>query len=207
MRSLTLLVAVVLLSVSAAYAQAEPAPTDPGAQATTPAAPAPSDAQPQVLAPPDIVQPDPTPAAQLLLPAPPTTLDAYRAEALDIRFAPFDFKSFTLQRNGQEITGSYADAFASSPEALAQYDGSRRMAIAGSVVMVVGIAAVVAGAILLPIAYSDNDSAALGWGLLGGGVALELIGGILVGVGAQRFNDAVDMYNTALYERLRAAPH
>jgi len=206
MRSLTFILAAMVLAESgAAYAQA--ATPEPAAPATTEVAPTLPDAEPQVVAPPDIVQPDPTPAAELLLPAPPTTLDAYRAEALDIRFAPFAFKSFSLQRNGQEITGSYAEAFASSPEALAQYEGSRRMAIGGSVLMVIGVASVVAGAILLGIAYADNDPTGLGWGLVGGGAAVELVGSILIGVGAQRFNDAVDMYNTALYERLRAAPH
>jgi hypothetical protein len=205
MRSLTLLVAVVLLSGSG-VAFAQTTMPDPAAPATTTGAPTPPDAEPQVVAPPDIVQPDPTPAAHLLLPAPPTTLDAYRAEALDIRFAPFAFKSFSLQRNGQEITGSYADAFASSPEALAQYEGSRRMAIGGSVSMVIGVTAVIAGAVLLSIAYANDEPTGLGWGLVGGGAAVELIGGILMGVGAQRFNDAVDLHNTALYERLRATP-
>jgi hypothetical protein len=230
MRSVTWIVAGVLLSAVGggtvcAQSQAADATPPAASQPATPS-PAPAAAQPGAQpepAAPSFAPPTPAPApasqppasapqppaaaappAAYLPTAPATPLDAYRAQALDIRFSPFGMKSFALHQNGQEVTGSYADVFASSTDALAHYESSRKLAVSGTVLVVIGTVAVIAGAILLPIAYSNDDSPALAWGLMGGGLALDLAGGIMVGVGAERFNDAIEAHNDALYERVRA---
>jgi hypothetical protein len=136
-------------------------------------------------------------------PAAPTPLDTYRAEMLETDFSVWS--GIGLQKAGREVDASDA-LFEGSPRALEHYDAHATLMPLGFITVMAGVAGVVAGLIVWRPSAEDPDdrNAAVGVPVLVGGVALEITGSAMLGIGQKHLFDAVHDYNDDLYRRLRS---
>lgn len=119
-------------------------------------------------------------------------------------------------RNGQSIEvgrfgGGLVDAVQDNPRALEHAESFRARRIGGFIVEMVGLGGVAAGAgVLVGAAANDdlgrgNDAYWISYGLMIGGLTVELVG-LLVEISADpHFFDAINVYNDDLESRTRQA--
>lgn len=150
-------------------------------------------------------------------------LDAYRLNAMEVRSSFWN--GLQVYQGGRALDlgflgGNYDTVFAGYPEALDPASTYHTMKVTGFSLWAVGTATLLATLVLL-IADKDllietdrtglveeQTITPLFWGLLGGGVAVGITGGVLMQSADSYLSDAVGIYNDSLYEFLREmAPH
>ena len=147
---------------------------------------------------------------QTVAPAPPPA----SAAALDLRDRHMYFSAGfgpAIYQHGQPVAlgpfGRNVDRyFGDSPETLASARSFRRLSLIGAPLYAVGLAALLTDLFVLSAnseggAFVANHEP-LVWGLIGGGAALGITGGILLGVGGQRLRRAVNRFNAFLINRV-----
>lgn len=154
-------------------------------------------------------------------PSQPTALDRYRAEALEFRIGTPGFGSGSqLHRGGAPVelgffAGNADMVFRESPAALASIERHRTFLItgfslwvAGNVILLTELTILLAAPELLISERNEfglDGLKPLFWGLLGGGAAIGITGGFLMGYSQRHLGDAVVIYNDDLYQRLKGA--
>jgi hypothetical protein len=117
-----------------------------------------------------------------------------------------------LRRGTRRLDAGFLGAglaadLAEVPAALRLADSGRRYTIAGFVLSMVGIAALVTDLALIlgrhTFAVQNNSVTGAYWGVLGAGAALGISGSLATLVGRQRIADAIDTFNREMFVRAR----